>query len=114
MRGYQHPSSPIHQILRQSALWFLTRGVLWQSPEPGIQFLSEHCLMDLPLAKGFTNWAAGVGSWVESELPHRCPKVSPDFIRKWVPEVKNLTDEQRKMYYGDQRYSVSYTGKFII
>ena len=81
-------------LLRQSALWFLTRGVLWQSPEPGIQFLSEHCLMDLPLAKGFTNWAAGVGSWVESELPHRCPKVSPDFIRKWVPEVKNLTDEQ--------------------
>lgn len=81
-------------LLRQSALWFLTRGVLWQSPQIGIEFLSEHCLMDLPLARGFTNWAAGVGAWVESELPHKCPKVDPNYIRKWVPEVKDLSDEQ--------------------
>ena len=81
-------------ILRQSALWFLTRGLLWQSPDVGIEFLSEHCLFDLPLARGFTNWAAGVGAWVESELPHKCPKVDPNYIRKWVPEVQHLTDAQ--------------------
>ena len=81
-------------LLRQSALWFLTRGVLWQAPEIGIEFLSEHCLFDLPLARGFTNWAAGIGAWVESEVPHKCPKVDPNYIRKWVPEVRELPDEQ--------------------
>ena len=81
-------------LLRQSALWFLTRGVLWQDPNVGIEFLSEHCLFDLPLARGLTNWAAGIGSWIETEVAHKCPKVDPNFIRKWVPETREMTDEQ--------------------
>ena len=80
--------------LRQAVLWFLTRGVLWQTPEIAVQFMSEFCLLDLPLAKGYAAWASGTGAWCENDVAHKCPKVDPSYIRQWVPEVANLTDEQ--------------------
>ena len=80
-------------LLRQSALWFLTRGMLWQKPEIGISFLSEHCLFDLALAKGYTHWAAGIGSWIEDDVTNKCPDVDADYIRKWVPEIRHLSNE---------------------
>jgi cryptochrome len=81
-------------LLRQSALWFLTRGMLWQKPEIGISFLSEHCLFDLPLAKGYVNWAAGIGAWIEDEVTSKCPAVNPDYIRQWCPELRHLSPEE--------------------
>lgn len=80
-------------LLRQAALWFLTRGMLWQKTEIGISFLSEHCLFDLALAKGYTHWAAGVGSWIEDDVTNKCPDVDPNYIRTWVPEVRHLSNE---------------------
>jgi len=81
-------------LLRQSALWFLTRGMLWQKPEIGVEFLSEHCLFDLALARGYVNWAAGVGAWIEDDVTAKCPKVSASYIRRWLPELNELSDEE--------------------
>ena len=81
-------------LIRQSALWFLTRGMLWQKPEIGVQFLSEYCLFDLPLARGYANWAAGVGSWIEDDVTSKCPKVPATYIRRWLPELNMLSDEE--------------------
>ncbi|GFU12876.1 cryptochrome-1 [Nephila pilipes] len=92
----------LHHVARNAVACFLTRGDLWISWEEGFKVFMKYLIdADYPVCAG--NWMWVSSSAFENILQcptcispisyGRCFEPTGDYIRKYVPELKNMPNE---------------------
>lgn len=90
----------IHNIARRAVASFLTRGCLWVNWEEGFKVFDEFQL-DAERSLNVGNWLwVSTSTFVKGPVPWFCPvgvgkKIDPtgEYVRKYVPEIRNLPTE---------------------